>query len=87
MDARLRHDRTVRQLEARLEALARASEHSLVGGRLFDREIVCTAAATRHAIDLELLSLAEADDIWAAVARRHPDVSWCEGGFEVLAAA
>jgi hypothetical protein len=80
MDERARHDRTVRLLEARLEALAAASERAPRGERRFDREIVGAVAATRHAIALQLLTAAEADAIWAVVARRHPGAGWCRGG-------
>jgi hypothetical protein len=72
-----RHDRTVRILEARLEALALVSERALTGPRRFDRQILGAAAATRHAVALRLLSAEEAGEIWAGVARRHPDASWC----------
>jgi hypothetical protein len=71
-----RHDRTVRILEARLEALAVVSERA-PGPRRFDRQILGAAAATRHAVALRLLSPEEAGEIWAGVARRHPDASWC----------
>lgn len=80
MDEQARHDRTVRLLEARLEALAAASERAPRGERRLDREIAGAAAATRHAVALDLISAAEADAIWAAVARRHPDAVWCRGG-------
>jgi hypothetical protein len=72
-----RHDRTVRLLEARLEALAFVSERAPRGGRPYDRHILGAAAATRHAVALHLLSPEEAGAIWAAVARRHPQASWC----------
>jgi hypothetical protein len=72
-----RHDRTVRLLEARLEALAVASERAPTGRRPYDRYILGVVAATRHAVALDLLSPQEAGDIWAGVARRHPDASWC----------
>jgi hypothetical protein len=72
-----RHDRTVRLLEARLEAIAVVSERAPGGGRPFDRHILGAAAATRHAVALRLLSHEEAGAIWAGVARRHPDAHWC----------
>jgi hypothetical protein len=72
-----RHDRTIRLLEARLEALAVVSERAPSGRRSFDRHILGVVAATRHAVALDLLSQQEAGDIWAGVARRHPDASWC----------
>ena len=72
-----RHDRTVRLLEARLEALAVVSERAAGDGRPYDRHILGAAAATRHAVALHLLSPEEAGAIWAGVARRHPRASWC----------
>jgi hypothetical protein len=80
MERRNHHDRTLRLLECRLEVLAGASERSLSGPRALERQVLAVEAATRHAIDLELLSREEADEIWAAVARRHPLVRWCQGG-------
>ena len=72
-----RHERTVRLLEARLEALAVVSERAPNGRRPDDRRILGAVAATRHAVALDLLSAQEAGEIWAGVARRHPDASWC----------
>jgi hypothetical protein len=72
-----RHDRTVRLLEARLEALAVVSERGPGSRRSYDRLILGAAAATRHAVALHLLSPEEAGAIWADVARRHPDALWC----------
>jgi hypothetical protein len=72
-----KHDRTVRLLEARLEDLAVVSERAPSGRRSFDRHILGVLAATRHAVALDLLSQQEAGEIWAGVARRHPDASWC----------
>jgi uncharacterized protein (UPF0548 family) len=77
MDERSRHDRTVRLLEARLEALAVASARVPRGARDLDREIVAAVAATRHAVALELLSFDEAAAIWSEVAQRHPGAGWC----------
>ena len=71
------HDRTVRLLEARLEALAHSSEHSLAGPQAVDRHVVALTVATRNAVELELLSAEEAHAIWAGVARRHPAAGWC----------
>ena len=78
MDDSHRIGRTARLLEARLEALAVASERSFEGERPFDRQILGVAAATRHAVALELLSSEQAGAIWAGVARRHPDALWCQ---------
>ncbi len=79
MDERARHDRTLRLLEARLEALAGACGRAPRGELRFEREIAAAVAATRHAIALGLISADEADAVWAAVAGRHPDAEWCAG--------
>ncbi|HEY7197954.1 MAG TPA: hypothetical protein VH306_12275 [Gaiellaceae bacterium] len=71
------HDRTVKLLEIRLEELARLCERSPASTRQADGKIAALAAATRHAVTLELLTAAEAEAIWGAVARRHPDARWC----------
>ena len=76
MDERARHDRTLRLLEARLEALAGACERSPRGDRRFEREIAAAAAATRHAVELGLISAREGNSVWVRVARRHPDAPW-----------
>jgi hypothetical protein len=80
MDENLRHDRTVRLLAARLDALAVASMRVPGGQRMYRHHILAAVAATRHAIDLDLLSPAEADSIWAEVAKRHPEAGWCRSG-------
>lgn len=80
MDERARHDRTLRLLEARLEALAEACERSPRGEHRYGREIDAAAAATRHAIDLGLISAEEAGAVWTTVSRRHPDAVWCREG-------
>jgi transcription elongation GreA/GreB family factor len=80
MDEHARHDRTIRLLEARLEALAAASERGPRGEQRLDREIVAAVAATRHAVALALISTDEADAVWDAVARRHPHARWCRLG-------
>ena len=85
MDRPDRHDRIVRLLAVRLEALARVSERSLAGARSLEPDVLRAEAATRHAIELELLSLEEAEEIWAEVARRHPDAGWCRRRFELAA--
>jgi hypothetical protein len=86
MDDHARHDRTLRLLEARLDALAAACEHSQRGELRFEREIAAAAAATRHAVDLGLISAHEGDAVWAAVAARHPRAAWCRTGPRRLAA-
>jgi hypothetical protein len=85
MDERSRHDRTIRLLEARLEALAAASERRPRGEQRLDREIVAAVAATRHAVALALISRREADAVWASVARRHPRARWCRQGPRIAA--
>jgi hypothetical protein len=80
MDAVSRHNRTMRLLEARLEALAFASERAPVSARRFERQIVAAVAATRHAIALELITSEEAGALWAGVAKRHPAATWCQAG-------
>ncbi len=85
MEPRDRHDRTARLLEVRLEALARASERSLAGSGSLEPDVLRAAVATRHAIELELLSLDEADSFWAEVARRHPGAAWCHRRVELAA--
>jgi hypothetical protein len=86
MDERARHDRTLRLLEARLDALAAACARAPRGERRFDHEIVAAGAATRHAVELGLISADEGDAVWAAVARRHPRAAWCRRGPRLLAA-
>ena len=80
------HDRTVRLLAARLEAAAGVTERSLVGARPLEPHVLALEAATRHAVDLDLLSRDEAEAIWAEVAKRHPAVPWCRAGCPGLAA-
>ena len=70
----------MRLLEARLEALALASERTPAPERRLERQIVATVAATRHAVALELITSEEAGAVWAGVARRHPSASWCRTG-------
>ena len=75
-----RHIRTVRLLETKLELLATASERSLSGDRAVDPQVRYAVAATRHAVELDLLSPGEAGEIWNTVASRHPGVGWCRLG-------
>ena len=86
MDELVRHDRTLRLLEAHLEALADACERAPRGERRFESEIIAVLAATRHAVDLGLISPLEGDKVWAAVAGRHPHAEWCRRGPRRLAA-
>jgi hypothetical protein len=80
MNDERRHDRTVRLLAARLETIAVASTRSPGGERVYRHHILAAVAATRHAVDLELLTSTEADSIWAEVAHRHPEAGWCRSG-------
>lgn len=86
-DARDRHhERTVRQLAARLEAVAGVTERSLAGARPLAPQVLALEAATRHAVELGVLARDEAEAIWAEVADRHPGVAWCRAGCADLAA-
>ena len=80
MHGQSHHDRTVRLVEARLQALAHVSAGPLVTPRAVERQVLALAAATRHAVRLEILSPEEADEIWACVAERHPRARWCLEG-------
>ena len=80
-------ERTVRLLQARLEALAVVSERPGSSTGRLERGVVALEAATRHAIALGLVSPAEAAGIWAGVARRHPSVGWCRGACGRLGAS
>jgi hypothetical protein len=80
MDAHSRHDRTMRLLAARLEALALVCERTPTSERALERQIVAAAAATRHAVALELITSEEAGAVWAEVAQRHPAADWCQVG-------
>jgi hypothetical protein len=80
-----RHERTLRMLEARLETLALVSEHSLTGGRSVYGRLLGAAAATKHAVELDLLSAEEAGRVWMEVAIRHPDVHWSAWPLETAA--
>jgi hypothetical protein len=86
MTPELRHDRTIRLLESRLETLAAATERSLSGPRLVESRVLAVEAATRNAVRLSVLTSDEAAELWAAVGRRHPHVRWCQGGCPGLAA-
>ena len=80
------HERTVRLLESRLEMLADATERSLPAPRFLERQVLAVEAATRHAVELELLSREDVDRIWSEVARRHPAARWCQAGCPGIAA-
>ena len=80
------HDRTLRLLAARLEAVADVTERCLSGSRAVEHQVLALEAATRHAVRLAVLSEDEAQALWADVAERHPAVSWCRAGCRTLAA-
>ncbi|MBA2614913.1 MAG: hypothetical protein H0U90_03915 [Actinobacteria bacterium] len=86
MTREIHHERTLRLLEVRLETLAEATERSLSGQRPLEHRVLAIEAATRHAVELDVLTTAEARRIWAEVGRRHPDVAWCRRGCPGLAA-
>jgi hypothetical protein len=75
MNSRTRHDRTVRLISARLEEIAVTEARRPCLARDLERSAHGAAAATRHAVELSLISRGEADAIWAAVAERHPAVA------------
>jgi hypothetical protein len=74
------HERTLHLLETRLEGLACVCERSPSAARRLDAQVTAVAAATRRAVQLELLSAEEASAVWAAVALRHPRAEWCRSG-------
>jgi hypothetical protein len=74
MNSRTRHDRTVRLISARLEEIAVAEERRPALARDLEHSARGAAAATRHAVELCLISRDEADAIWARVAELHPAV-------------
>ena len=57
----------------------------LLGEVRYEREIIATAAATRHAIELDLITSEEAGSVWRDVADRHPQAGWCRTGPELAA--
>ena len=74
------HDRTVRLLTGQLEVIATAGERSPRRCRDLEPYVQRAAAATRNAVQLELLTSEEAGAIWASVARRHPSALWAKDG-------
>jgi hypothetical protein len=71
-----RHDHTVRLLAGRLEEIALATERRPSGNPALETSVLAALAATRHAVELGLMSAEEADEIWASVADRHPSAPW-----------
>lgn len=69
-----RHDRTARRLTACLETIAQTAERVHADERELEPALARAAAATRNAVELELLTSEEAATIWAQVADRHPTV-------------
>jgi hypothetical protein len=82
----LRHDRAVRLLAARLDVVAGMTERSLSGERRVETQVLALEAATRHAVELDLLTREEASALWSEAAERHPTVPWCRHGCRGLAA-
>lgn len=76
MSPHARHDHTVRLLAGRLEELALATERRPARHPELETSVLAALAATRHAIQLGLMSVEEADAIWASVAERHPSAPW-----------
>lgn len=75
-----RHDRTVRLLAGRLETIAQAAERVHGSEREVELSLLRAAAATRNAVELELITADEADAIWRAAAARHPGAHLPAGG-------
>jgi hypothetical protein len=78
------HERTMRLLAARLQAIAVVSERLPAGASRYatsglEREVRRAAAATRNAVGLDLITGAEATEIWAAAVRQHPEAPFSEG--------
>jgi hypothetical protein len=71
-----RHDHTVRLLAGRLEEIALATERRPAPSPALEVRVLAALAATRHAVQLGLMTADEADAIWAAVADRHPGAPW-----------
>jgi hypothetical protein len=71
------HGRRLHMLEARLEGLACVCERSPSAPRFLETQVTAVAAATRRAVELDLLTADEAAAVWAAVAVRHPRADWC----------
>jgi hypothetical protein len=74
------HERTLHLLESRLEGLACVCERSPSAMRFLEGQVSVVAAATRRAVELDLLSADEATAVWAAVAGRHPQAGWARSG-------
>jgi hypothetical protein len=69
-----RFERTAKLLSARLECLALAAERPGPHPELAS-SLQLASAATRHAVELQLLSAKQAEDIWAETTRRHPTLA------------
>jgi hypothetical protein len=77
-----RSERAARILETRLEQLAAAAERAGPAGEtLLRRRIELALGATQHAVEMELLSDAEAAEIWAEAERRHPALARFDRAF------
>ena len=69
-----RSERTTRILTARLNELARAVERANESARQAARLLDSASVATMHAVTLELLSSARAEELWREAAERHPEI-------------
>jgi hypothetical protein len=69
-----RSERTTRILTARLEELARALARANVPARQAARLLESASVATMHAVTLDLLSSARAEELWRETAERHPAI-------------
>jgi hypothetical protein len=74
-----RSERTARVLGARLDELARALERGGVRPEAAVWLLESAAVATAHAVMLDLLSVAQATELWREAAERHPDVEPLRG--------
>jgi hypothetical protein len=72
MTPEMRSDRTERLLSGRLDELASTLERPGAPAQPAARLLELASVATRHAIELHLLSQERATAIWEAAARRHP---------------
>ncbi len=68
----MRADRTERLLSRRLDELASTLERPGAAAQPAARLLELASVATRHAVELHLLSSERAAAIWEAAATRHP---------------
>jgi hypothetical protein len=65
-------ERTARLLSQRLEDLAETLERSRTPTATVARLLELASVATRHAVELELITAERAGRIWDGAERRHP---------------